>query len=97
MLIPIIFTRNPAGLFLIGTLLITNIVYNTKNTLFRKQQHIDRDRVKYKSISSGFEILLRPFFRGQGWVPTLLGRVQIWLYELFKKYFSHISSLKYVP
>lgn len=55
---------------------------------------------KYKSISSGFGVLLREqgakgFFRG--WVPTLLGysmqgACKFGFYEFFKKYYSDIAG-----
>ncbi|CAA7405174.1 unnamed protein product [Spirodela intermedia] len=55
---------------------------------------------KYKSISSGFGVLLkeqaiRGFFRG--WVPTLLGysaqgACKFGFYEFFKKYYSDIAG-----
>ncbi|CAL1379806.1 unnamed protein product [Linum trigynum] len=55
---------------------------------------------KYKSISSGFRVLLkeqgvRGFFRG--WVPTLLGysaqgACKFGFYEFFKKYYSDIAG-----
>ncbi|KNA26092.1 hypothetical protein SOVF_000250 [Spinacia oleracea] len=61
------------------------------------------DPVKYKSISSGFGILLkeqgaRGFFRG--WVPTLLGysaqgACKFGFYEFFKKYYSDIAGPEY--
>ncbi|RWR86948.1 mitochondrial phosphate carrier protein 3, mitochondrial [Cinnamomum micranthum f. kanehirae] len=58
------------------------------------------DPAKYKSISSGFGVLLKEqgasgFFRG--WVPTLLGysaqgAFKYGLYEFFKKYYSDIAG-----
>ncbi|XP_073526243.1 uncharacterized protein [Phyllobates terribilis] len=58
------------------------------------------DPAKYKSISSGFGILLkeqglRGFFRG--WVPTLLGysaqgACKFGFYEFFKKYYSDLAG-----
>nr|CAD1825114.1 unnamed protein product [Ananas comosus var. bracteatus] len=61
------------------------------------------DPVKYKSISSGFGVLLkeqgiRGFFRG--WVPTLLGysaqgACKFGFYEFFKKYYSDIAGPEY--
>nr|GEV62255.1 mitochondrial phosphate carrier protein 3, mitochondrial-like [Tanacetum cinerariifolium] len=61
------------------------------------------DPVKYKSISSGFGVLLkeqgvRGFFRG--WVFTLLGYIapgacKFGFYEFFKKYYSDIAGLEY--
>ncbi|XP_065017101.1 mitochondrial phosphate carrier protein 3, mitochondrial-like isoform X2 [Musa acuminata AAA Group] len=58
------------------------------------------DPAKYKSISSGFGVLLkeqgfRGFFRG--WVPTLLGysaqgACKFGFYEYFKKYYSDIAG-----
>ncbi|CAL9779033.1 unnamed protein product [Musa acuminata subsp. burmannicoides] len=58
------------------------------------------DPAKYKSISSGFGVLLkeqgiRGFFRG--WVPTLLGysaqgACKFGFYEFFKKYYSDIAG-----
>ncbi|KAJ0053250.1 hypothetical protein Pint_01261 [Pistacia integerrima] len=61
------------------------------------------DPAKYKSISSGFGVLLREqgfkgFFRG--WVPTLLGYSaqgagKFGFYEFFKKYYSDIVGPEY--
>lgn len=61
------------------------------------------DPVKYKSISSGFGVLLkeqgvRGFFKG--WVPTLLGysaqgACKFGFYEFFKKYYSDIAGPEY--
>ncbi|KAG2678435.1 hypothetical protein I3843_11G001500 [Carya illinoinensis] len=61
------------------------------------------DPAKYKSISSGFGILLkeegvRGFFRG--WAPTFLGysaqgACKYGLYEFFKKYYSDIAGPEY--
>ncbi|KAL5573699.1 hypothetical protein UlMin_023296 [Ulmus minor] len=58
------------------------------------------DPTKYKSITSGFRILLKEhgvkgFFRG--WVPTLLGYnahgdCKFGFYEFFKKYYSDIAG-----
>lgn len=58
------------------------------------------DPAKYKSITSGFGVLLkeqgvRGFFRG--WVPTLLGysaqgACKFGFYEFFKKYYSDIAG-----
>ena len=61
------------------------------------------DPAKYKSISSGFSVLLKEqgakgFFRG--WVPTLLGysaqgACKFGFYEFFKKYYSDIAGPEY--
>ncbi|XP_068665907.1 mitochondrial phosphate carrier protein 3, mitochondrial-like [Aristolochia californica] len=61
------------------------------------------DPAKYKSISSGFGVLLkeqglRGFFRG--WVPTLLGysaqgACKYGFYEFFKKYYSDLAGPEY--
>ncbi|KAL5213284.1 hypothetical protein ABZP36_024131 [Zizania latifolia] len=61
------------------------------------------DPTKYKSITSGFGVLLkeqgaRGFFRG--WVPTLLGysaqgACKFGFYEFFKKYYSDIAGPEY--
>lgn len=61
------------------------------------------DPTKYKSISSGFGVLLKEqgvkgFFRG--WVPTLLGysaqgACKYGFYEFFKKYYSDIAGPEY--
>ncbi|GBG73016.1 hypothetical protein CBR_g12735 [Chara braunii] len=58
------------------------------------------DPVKYKSIATGFGVLLRDqgargLFRG--WVPTLLGysaqgACKFGLYEFFKKYYSDLAG-----
>ncbi|XBI01969.1 hypothetical protein VPH35_130609 [Triticum aestivum] len=66
------------------------------------------DPVKYKSISSGFSVLLkeqgaRGFFRG--WVPTLLGysaqgACKFGFYKFFKKTYSDMvgpeNAVKYM-
>ncbi|KAF2301814.1 hypothetical protein GH714_029513 [Hevea brasiliensis] len=64
---------------------------------------LEIDPAKYKSISSGFGVLLkeqgvRGFFRG--WVPTLLGysaqgACKFGFYEFFKKYYSDIAGPEY--
>jgi len=61
------------------------------------------DPVKYKSISTGFGVLLKEqgakgLFRG--WVPTLLGysaqgACKFGFYEFFKKYYSDIAGPEY--
>ncbi|KAJ4850156.1 Mitochondrial phosphate carrier protein 3, mitochondrial [Turnera subulata] len=61
------------------------------------------DPSKYKSISSGFGVLLKEqgvkgFFRG--WVPTLLGysaqgACKFGFYEFFKKYYSDLAGPEY--
>ncbi|XP_064999607.1 mitochondrial phosphate carrier protein 3, mitochondrial-like isoform X2 [Musa acuminata AAA Group] len=61
------------------------------------------DPAKYKSITSGFGVLLkeqgvRGFFRG--WMPTLLGysaqgACKYGFYEFFKKYYSDIAGPEY--
>jgi hypothetical protein len=61
------------------------------------------DPSKYKSITSGFGVLLkeqgvRGFFRG--WVPTLLGysaqgACKFGFYEFFKKYYSDMAGPEY--
>ncbi|KAG6524506.1 mitochondrial phosphate carrier protein 3, mitochondrial-like [Zingiber officinale] len=61
------------------------------------------DPAKYKSVSSGFGVLLQEqgvkgFFRG--WVPTLLGysaqgACKFGFYEFFKKYYSDIAGPEY--
>ncbi|VFQ87086.1 unnamed protein product [Cuscuta campestris] len=61
------------------------------------------DPTKYKSISSGFGVLLKEqgakgFFRG--WVPTLIGysaqgACKYGFYEFFKKYYSDIAGPEY--
>ncbi|EOY02921.1 Phosphate transporter 3,1 [Theobroma cacao] len=61
------------------------------------------DPAKYKSITSGFGVLLkeqgvRGFFRG--WVPTLLGYSaqgagKFGFYEFFKKYYSDLAGPEY--
>nr|GEX15561.1 mitochondrial phosphate carrier protein 3, mitochondrial-like [Tanacetum cinerariifolium] len=61
------------------------------------------DPLKYKSISSGFGVLLkeqgvRGFFKG--WAPTLIGysaqgACKFGFYEFFKKYYSDIAGPEY--
>nr|XP_010916595.1 mitochondrial phosphate carrier protein 3, mitochondrial isoform X2 [Elaeis guineensis] len=61
------------------------------------------DPFKYKSITSGFGVLLREQgLRGlfKGWVPTLLGysaqgACKFGFYEFFKKYYSDIAGPEY--
>ncbi|KAL8498127.1 hypothetical protein ACS0TY_021454 [Phlomoides rotata] len=61
------------------------------------------DPVKYKSISSGFGIVLKEQgFRGffKGWSPTLLGysaqgACKYGLYEVFKKKYSDFAGAEY--
>ncbi|KAE8665923.1 Mitochondrial phosphate carrier protein 3 [Hibiscus syriacus] len=61
------------------------------------------DPAKYKSISSGFGVLLREQgIKGlsKGWVPTLLGfsaqgACKFGFYEFFKKYYSDLAGPEY--
>lgn len=61
------------------------------------------DPTKYKSISSGFGILLKEQgIKGlsKGWVPTLLGysaqgACKFGFYEFFKKYYSDLAGPEY--
>ncbi|KAK8941036.1 hypothetical protein KSP39_PZI010235 [Platanthera zijinensis] len=61
------------------------------------------DPSKYKSISSGFVVLLKEHgFRGffRGWVPTLLGysaqgAFKFGFYEFFKKFYSDMAGPEY--
>ncbi|GAU51964.1 hypothetical protein TSUD_417540, partial [Trifolium subterraneum] len=61
------------------------------------------DPAKYKSISSGFGVLLKEQVKGffHGWVPTLLGYSaqgawKFGFYEFFKKYYSGDGLPKFV-
>jgi solute carrier family 25 phosphate transporter 3 len=66
-------------------------------------KNLQIDPAKYKSISSGFGVLLkeqgvRGFFKG--WVPTMLGysaqgAFKYGFYEFFKKYYSDIAGPEY--
>lgn len=92
------------NLFLVCLLMYIISVYPFQSFLIKSYLLIDQiDPVKYKSISSGFGVLLkeqgvRGFFRG--WVPTLLGysaqgACKFGFYEFFKKYYSDIAGPEY--
>ncbi|KAK3421288.1 hypothetical protein EUGRSUZ_G01942 [Eucalyptus grandis] len=83
-----------------GGILSCGLTHMTVTPLDLVKCNMQIDPAKYKSISSGFGILLkeqgvRGFFRG--WVPTLLGysaqgACKFGFYEFFKKYYSDIAG-----
>ncbi|KAG6601959.1 Mitochondrial phosphate carrier protein 3, mitochondrial, partial [Cucurbita argyrosperma subsp. sororia] len=86
-----------------GGILSCGLTHMTVTPLDLVKCNMQIDPAKYKSISSGFGILLkeqgvRGFFRG--WVPTLLGysaqgACKFGFYEFFKKYYSDIAGPEY--
>ncbi|KAI3825252.1 hypothetical protein L1987_06733 [Smallanthus sonchifolius] len=86
-----------------GGILSCGLTHMTVTPLDLVKCNMQIDPVKYKSITSGFGVLLkeqgvRGFFRG--WVPTLLGysaqgACKFGFYEFFKKYYSDIAGPEY--
>ncbi|XP_062151707.1 mitochondrial phosphate carrier protein 3, mitochondrial [Alnus glutinosa] len=86
-----------------GGILSCGLTHMTVTPLDLVKCNMQIDPAKYKSISSGFGVLLkeqgvRGFFRG--WVPTLLGysaqgACKFGFYEFFKKYYSDIAGPEY--
>ncbi|CAN6485538.1 unnamed protein product [Victoria cruziana] len=86
-----------------GGILSCGLTHMTVTPLDLVKCNMQIDPSKYKSISSGFGVLLREqglrgFFRG--WVPTLLGysaqgACKFGFYEFFKKYYSDIAGPEY--
>ncbi|KAL8134533.1 hypothetical protein AgCh_009524 [Apium graveolens] len=87
----------------VGGILSCGLTHMTVTPLDLVKCNMQIDPAKYKSISSGFGVLLkeqgvRGFFRG--WVPTLLGysaqgACKFGFYEFFKKYYSDIAGPEY--
>jgi solute carrier family 25 phosphate transporter 3 len=77
-----------------------NFKFSTQHKIYVSCCYFQIDPAKYKSISSGFGVLLkeqgaRGFFKG--WVPTLLGysaqgACKFGFYEFFKKYYSDLAG-----
>ncbi|KAK9038218.1 hypothetical protein V6N11_023101 [Hibiscus sabdariffa] len=86
-----------------GGILSCGLTHMTVTPLDLVKCNMQIDPAKYKSISSGFGVLLkeqgfRGFFRG--WVPTLLGysaqgACKFGFYEFFKKYYSDLAGPEY--
>ncbi|KAI5604402.1 hypothetical protein POPTR_001G322300v4 [Populus trichocarpa] len=84
----------------VGGILSCGLTHTTVTPLDLVKCNMQIDPAKYKSISSGFGVLLkeqgvRGFFRG--WVPTLLGysaqgACKFGFYEFFKKYYSDLAG-----
>ncbi|XP_022857301.1 mitochondrial phosphate carrier protein 3, mitochondrial-like [Olea europaea var. sylvestris] len=83
-----------------GGILSCGLTHTALTPLDLVKCNMQIDPSKYKSISSGFGILLREqgvkgFFKG--WVPTLIGysaqgACKMGFYEFFKKYYSDIAG-----
>lgn len=86
-----------------GGILSCGLTHTALTPLDLVKCNMQIDPSKYKSISSGFGVLLkeqgvRGFFRG--WAPTLLGysaqgACKYGFYEFFKKYYSDIAGPEY--
>ncbi|KAF5957262.1 hypothetical protein HYC85_004487, partial [Camellia sinensis] len=86
-----------------GGILSCGLTHTSVTPLDLVKCNMQIDPTKYKSIGSGFGILLKEqgikgFFRG--WVPTLLGysaqgACKFGFYEFFKKYYSDIAGPEY--
>ncbi|CAN6969209.1 unnamed protein product [Brassica oleracea var. botrytis] len=84
----------------VGGILSCGLTHMAVTPLDLVKCNMQIDPAKYKSISSGFGVLLkeqgvRGFFRG--WVPTLLGysaqgACKFGFYEFFKKYYSDLAG-----
>ncbi|CAL5371546.1 unnamed protein product [Camellia sinensis] len=87
----------------VGGILSCGLTHMAVTPLDLVKCNMQIDPSKYKSISSGFGVLLKEqgvkgFFRG--WVPTLLGysaqgACKFGFYEFFKKYYSDIAGPEY--
>ncbi|KAK3026736.1 hypothetical protein RJ639_042189, partial [Escallonia herrerae] len=87
----------------VGGILSCGLTHMAVTPLDLVKCNMQIDPAKYKSISSGFGILLKEqgvkgFFRG--WVPTLLGysaqgACKFGFYEFFKKYYSDLAGPEY--
>ncbi|XP_073039928.1 mitochondrial phosphate carrier protein 3, mitochondrial-like [Primulina eburnea] len=86
-----------------GGILSCGLTHTAVTPLDLVKCNMQIDPVKYKSISSGFGILLKEQgIRGifKGWAPTLLGysvqgACKFGFYEYFKKYYSDIAGPEY--
>ncbi|XP_022736457.1 mitochondrial phosphate carrier protein 3, mitochondrial-like [Durio zibethinus] len=86
-----------------GGILSCGLTHTTVTPLDVVKCNMQIDPAKYKSISSGFGVLLKEqgakgLFKG--WVPTLLGysaqgACKFGFYEFFKKYYSDIAGPEY--
>ncbi|XP_047981401.1 mitochondrial phosphate carrier protein 3, mitochondrial [Salvia hispanica] len=84
----------------VGGILSCGLTHMAVTPLDLVKCNMQIDPAKYKSISSGFGVLLKEqgvkgFFRG--WVPTLLGysaqgACKFGFYEFFKKYYSDLAG-----
>ncbi|KAF5961504.1 hypothetical protein HYC85_002713 [Camellia sinensis] len=87
----------------VGGILSCGLTHTAVTPLDLVKCNMQIDPSKYKSISSGFGVLLKEqgvkgLFRG--WVPTLLGysaqgACKFGFYEYFKKYYSDIAGPEY--
>ncbi|KAG8388133.1 hypothetical protein BUALT_Bualt02G0094200 [Buddleja alternifolia] len=87
----------------VGGILSCGLTHTAATPLDVLKCNMQIDPAKYKSISSGFGVLLKEqgakgFFKG--WAPTLLGysaqgACKYGLYEFFKKYYSDIAGPEY--
>ncbi|KAK4256893.1 hypothetical protein QN277_006556 [Acacia crassicarpa] len=91
------------GACTMGGILSCGLTHMTVTPLDLVKCNMQIDPAKYKSISSGFGVLMKEqgmkgFFRG--WAPTLLGysaqgACKFGFYEFFKKYYSDIAGPEY--
>ncbi|XVE63741.1 hypothetical protein DITRI_Ditri07aG0044500 [Diplodiscus trichospermus] len=87
----------------VGGMLCCGLTHAALTPLDLVKCNMQIDPVKYKSISSGFGVLLKEQgAKGllKGWVPTLLGysaqgACKYGFYEFFKKYYSDIAGPEY--
>lgn len=86
-----------------GGMLCCGLTHTAVTPLDLVKCNMQIDPAKYKSISSGFGVLLKEQgIRGlfKGWAPTLLGysaqgACKYGFYEFFKKYYSDIAGPEY--
>ncbi|TYG43773.1 hypothetical protein ES288_D11G045100v1 [Gossypium darwinii] len=91
------------GACTMGGILSCGLTHTAVTPLDLVKCNMQIDPVKYKSISSGFGILLKEQgIKGlsKGWVPTLLGysaqgACKFGFYEFFKKYYSDLAGPEY--
>ncbi|KAE8693981.1 Phosphate carrier protein [Hibiscus syriacus] len=91
------------GACTMGGILSCGLTHTAVTPLDLVKCNMQIDPVKYKSISSGFGVLLREQgVKGlsKGWVPTLLGysaqgACKFGFYEFFKKYYSDLAGPEY--
>ncbi|GMP29779.1 hypothetical protein CsSME_00004745 [Camellia sinensis var. sinensis] len=87
----------------VGGILSCGLTHTAVTPLDLVKCNMQIDPSKYKSISSGFGVLLKEQgIKGlvRGWVPTLLGysaqgACKFGFYEYFKKYYSDIAGPEY--